>query len=145
MARAPVSGEPLLLVANELRDLRAYKDILTAGPAEVPLEIVGDEPGKRMRVGYSATGFSDNYLYFCLLPKRGGGTWELLATDNVRGKLLLACKRSEDEKLEFSPFKELTELRGVPEMIDWKRDGMHDLLRITSYNVCYTKLLRESP
>lgn len=126
--KAPGTSEGWLMVANEVRDIRLYRSALTGAPVEVPLRCIGGNPGTPSRIGFSATGFSDNYLWCAALPRPGSDVWDLLATDNVRGNLLLARKLEANASAEFSPFEDIGTHRGVPEVIDWNRNGHHDLL-----------------
>src|ERR1051326_3001640 len=127
--RAPLSDESLLLVANELRDVRAYKDVLTGTPTEVPMrEVNPADPNQKYRFGYSATGLSDNYTYVAALPHPDGQMWDLLRCHNISKEVEVYRKQERDAVLEFRPREVVFTFPGVPEVIQWNRDGTYDLL-----------------
>jgi len=127
--RAPMSDEWLLLVANELRDVKAYRDVLSSNPVEVPVYEVPDaEPGKKHRIGYSATGLSDNYTYAAALSHPDGQMWDLLRAHNVGKDIDICRKRERGSALEFRTREVVMNFAGVPDFIAWNRDGVYDLL-----------------
>jgi hypothetical protein len=127
--RAPWSDEWLLLVANELRDVKAYRDVLSGNPVELPIYEVPDaEPAKKHRFGYSATGLSDNYTYVAAWPHPDGQVWDLLRAHNYGKDVDICRKRDRTAVLEFRTREVLMTFPGVPEVVAWNRDGVFDLL-----------------
>ncbi|MBI4026771.1 MAG: hypothetical protein HY360_17440 [Verrucomicrobia bacterium] len=127
--RAPLSDDPLLLVANELRDIRAYSDILSGNPVEVPMHEVSEaDSSKRWRFGYSATGLSDNYNYLAVIPHPDGQMWDLLRCHHLNKEVDICRKRDRIPALEFCSRELVMKSDGVPDVINWNRDGVCDLL-----------------
>jgi len=127
--RLPLSRDWGVLVTNELGDVRMYRG-LPAGPIEdVPLRFISDRtPPEGHPIGWSATGTPGLYRYLTALPRDAGDTWDLLMCCQFRGTIEICRKRSEDASLLFHEMEKIADLAGVPDVIDWRRDGVHDLL-----------------
>lgn len=115
-----------LLITNELGDLRLYANLPSEEPEEVPL-LCGDEAAKAARIGYSSTGIPGQYRYMGILP-RGDGAWDLIDSHWWSGKLELFRKHAAGPEMVFRKPEQIGTLWGIPELIDWRRDGRHDLL-----------------
>ena len=127
--RLPMSDEQALIVANELGDVRMYAGLPSRQPTELPLRIVGDGgPNDVARIGYSATGIPDNFHYVAVMPHPDGRMWDLLTCHLRYGALAICRKLERSPALHLDWPRPVMEARGVPEVVDWRRDGVFDLL-----------------
>ncbi len=131
--RAQVRGVPLpggkewgLLTTNELGDIRLYADLPTKEPRNVPL-LSGDSADDATLIGWSGTGMPGQYRYMAVLP-RPDGAWDLVHSHFWAGCLEHVRKHDASDNLLFHKPEQIGTLWGAPEIIDWRRDGGHDLL-----------------
>lgn len=127
--RLPMSINQATFVANELGDVRLYNGLPGSTVIDLPLRVTHPDPQYgAVRIGYSATGLPSFFRYPAALPRQDGLTWDLLLANYRSGQLELAVKSLNSPRLEFEPVQPLMDFVGVPECIDWRGDGRHDLL-----------------
>ena len=125
--RLPKSDQWGVIVSNPLRDLRVYGG-WPEQPAQLPMH--GFPPGSDVPGSFSVsnTGLPGTFQYSAVLPRADEETWDFLVVNTMGGKLHYFPKRHPDEKLEFIAIGPIMDMEGVPDCIDWKRDGQFDLL-----------------
>ena len=127
--RLPLSDDWGVLVANELGDVRIYSGLPTEQPTDLPLRIVGDlGPDDKYRIGNSSTGRPDSFRYLAAMPHPDGQMWDLLVCNHASGRLEICRKLERSTALNLDWMRPEMDACGVPEVIDWKRDGVLDLL-----------------
>jgi hypothetical protein len=121
-------GEAVLLTANALSDVRAWRGLAEGRLTEVPLLVCATDDGPTERIGGSGTGLCDKFRYTAPLPHADGRGWDLLLLDHLDSRLMLCRRCPGVSELRFRWPKPLHAAAGVPETVDWRRDGTHDLL-----------------
>jgi|GEM_PF-4175976 len=122
----PHSDDWATLVVNELGDVRLFGDMPGAYPTDLPLRFVRDDSSRRL--GYSSTGMPELFRYAAALPRPDGNVWDLLIRDPRKESIDISRKRDDDDSLNFDFMTPLVDIHGVPDVIDWQRDGAYDLL-----------------
>lgn len=127
----PESGRHAVLIANELGDLRMYEGFGTDSPRPVPFYVVGDAgPDDIGPLGYSGTGIPDLHRRVAAVPHRGGPTWDLVMCRAGDGTMTRSVWKAEgaDVRVDWPRDMPAPDVAGIPEAVDWRRDGWCDLL-----------------
>ena len=122
-------GAAGLLAANELGDVRLYQDLGGESPPITPVLLVGrPNPGDTYSMGYSGTP-TPQPRYLAIRPQPATNHWQLVLGTLAGTALMQAdgiALASDGLRLHWP--RPLLPLHGIPDFVDWRRDGRYSLL-----------------
>lgn len=123
-------GKSGLLVANELNDIRLYRDLDVETPLATPVLSVGrPDPGDTYPMGYSGCP-SPQPRYVAARPVPDADAWHLVI-GTLTGRPALAQADwigMADDGLRLQWPRPLLAVHGIPDFVDLRRDGRLSLL-----------------
>lgn len=120
--------ERALMTANGITDVRAWTGLATGTLTETPILVCATDDGPGERIGGSGTGLCDKFRYTAPLPHADGTGWDLLLLDHLSSQLSICRRCSGAPELRFRWMTPVQPAAGIPETVDWNRDGVCDLL-----------------